>query len=172
MFYNRIRQDEHVTTMLVLTEEALTPHDIERLAGLHAPDPVVAHVVVPSGTDQSTLDQIIDDLARIDFDELGDDVDPVQPGISEQAQRAQVNLNASVQGLIAAGVATTGSLVPDHPVEATAALANEKDVDEIIVITEPHLVSDVLRRDWATRLRHTVQRPVLHFIAGTDHVVS
>ena len=159
-------------TMLVLTEETLTPHDIERLVGLHAPDPVTAHVVVPSGTDQSTLEQIVDDLTRTDFDELADDVDPVQPGEIEKAQRAQRRLTDSVQALVAAGMAATGSLVPQNPVDATAALAAAEDVDEIIVITEPHLITDVLRRDWATKLRHTVKRPVLHFIAGTDQIVS
>ena len=158
--------------MLILTEQALTAHDIERLAGLHAPEPSTAHVVVPSGTDQSTLDQIVDDLTRTDFDELADDVDPVQPGVDEKTRQAQQSLNASVKGLTNAGVKASGSLVPERPVEATAALADEKDVDEIIVITEPHLITDMLRRDWATQLRHRIQRPVLHFIAGTDQVVS
>jgi hypothetical protein len=158
--------------MLVLTEQTLTPHDVERLAELHAPDPVTAHIAVPSGTDQSTLDQIVDDLARIDFDELADDVDPVQPGVDEKTWEAQQALNASVQALQGAGMTTTGSLVPAKPVDATAALAQERDVDEIIVITEPHLITDMLRRDWATKLRHSVGRPVLHFIAGTDQVVN
>lgn len=167
-----MRQTDAVITMLVLTEQTLTPHDIERLAGLHAPEPVTAHVIVPSGTDQSTLDQIVDDLTRTDFDELADDVDPVQPNVIERAQQAQQRLTESVQALSDAGVTATGSLVPQNPVDATAALADERDVDEIIVITEPHLITDVLRRDWATKLRHTVQRPVLHFIAGTDQIVS
>jgi hypothetical protein len=158
--------------MLILTEEALTSHDIRRLAELHAPDPVTAHVVVPSGTDQSTLDQIVDDLARTDLEELADDVDPVQPDVDERTREAQRRLTSSVRELNAAGVEATGSLVPEHPIEATAVLANEQDVDEIIVVTEPHLITDVLRRDWATRLRHTVERPVLHFIAGTDQVIS
>ena len=161
-----------MTTMLVLTEEPLTAHDIKRITELHDTEPVTAYVVIPSGTDQSTLDQIVDDLARIDFDELADDVDPVQPDVDARTREAQRNLVRSVSGLTDAGVTASGSLVPQHPVDATAALANEKNVDEIIVITEPHLITDVLRRDWATRLRHTVQRPVLHFIAGTDQVVS
>jgi len=158
--------------MLILTEEALTSHDIKRIAGLHAPDPVTAYVVIPCGTDQSTLDQIVDDLARTDMQELADDVDPVQPDVDDRTREALQRLSTSVRDLNAAGVTATGSLVPEHPVDATAVLANEEDVDEIIVITEPHLVTDMLRRDWATRLRHTVERPVLHFIAGTDQVIS
>jgi hypothetical protein len=167
-----MRQDEPVITMLVLTEESLTAHDIERIASLHAPDPARAHVVVPTGTDQSTLDQIIDDLARTDLDELSDDVDPIQRSAADEVLQAQRTLDASIQGLTDAGVAATGSLAPKNPVDATAALAVEHDVDEIIVVTEPHLVTDLLRRDWATRIRHSVKLPVLHFIAGTDQVVS
>ncbi len=161
-----------MTSMLILTEEALTQHDVDRVLELHAPDPVQAHVVVPSGTDQSTLDQVVDDLTRTDMAELGRDVDGKQPGPAERAREAQRRLDASVQLLIDAGATATGSLVPDHPVEATAALAQERDVDEVIVITEPHLISDVLRRDWGSQLRRKLDRPLLHFIAGTDEVIS
>ncbi|HVQ87276.1 MAG TPA: indole-3-glycerol phosphate synthase [Actinomycetes bacterium] len=159
-------------TMLVLTEQTLTPHDVSRIAELHAPDPVTAHVIVPTGTDQSTLDQVVDDLTRVDLDELSEDLDPQHMSDADKVRYAQQLVDQSVALLNAAGLTATGSLVPQHPVDATAALANEKDVDEIIVVTEPHLVTDVLRRDWATRLRHSVKRPVLHFIAGTDQIVS
>lgn len=158
--------------MLILTEEALTEHDVNRIVELHAPDPIRAHVVIPSGTDQSTLDRIVDDLARTDMAELGEDVDSVQPDAVERARDAQTRLDASVQLLIDSGVSATGSLVPDHPVAATAALAEERDVDELIVITEPHLITDMLRRDWGSQLRRKVQRPLLHFISGTDEVIN
>ena len=157
--------------MLVLTETALDPHDVQRLATLHEPDEARAHVVVPSGTDQSTLDQIVDDIARTDFEELAEDVDP-QTTDEQEVATAQEALNSSVRALSAAGVTAVGSLVPKSPVNRVAELAVSESVDEIIVITEPHLVTDVLRRDWATRLRHKVHLPVLHFIAGTDQVVS
>lgn len=161
-----------MTSMLILTEEALTQHDVDRIMELHSPEPVQAHVVVPSGTDQSTLDQIVDDLTRVDIAELGRDVDSEHLEPAERARQAQGRLDASVQLLIDAGATATGSLVPDHPVEATAALARERDVDEVIVVTEPHLISDVLRRDWGSQLRRKVDRPLLHFIAGTDEVIN
>lgn len=158
-------------SILVLTETALAPHDVQRLATLHEPEEARAHVVVPSGTDQSTLDQIVDDIARTDLDELADDVDP-QTTDEQEVATAQEALNRSVQALSEAGLTAVGSLVPKAPVNRVAELALSEGVDEIIVITEPHLVTDVLRRDWATKLRHKVHLPVLHFIAGTDQVVS
>jgi len=157
--------------MLVLTEAALAPHDVQRLATLHEGDEVRAHVVIPTGTDQSTLDQIVDDIARTDLDELAEDVDP-QTTDEQEATTAQKALTRSVQALSDAGLTAVGSLVPKSPVHRVVELAVSESVDEIIVITEPHLVTDVLRRDWATRLRHKVHLPVLHFIAGTDQVVS
>lgn len=163
-------------TMLVLSEDTLTPHDVERLSQLHDPDPVRAHVLIPSGTDQSRLDQVVDDLARVDLAEVGDDLEGSDRTPAELVMRARRHLDESVASLAAAGVATDGQLVPDHPVKRAAEIAVELDVDEVIVITEPHLVSDTLRRDWATQLRHALrnlsaERPVLHFITGTDQVM-
>lgn len=163
-------------TMLVLTEDTLTDHDVERLAQLHAPDPVHAHLLVPSGTDQSVLDQLVDDIARVDMDELSQDIEGDGRTPNELVMRAQRHLAASVSALVAAGIEADGELVPDHPVTRTAEIAQALDVDEVVVITEPHLVSDALRRDWATQLRHRLkdakaERPVLHFIAGTDQVM-
>jgi hypothetical protein len=166
-----------VYTMLVLTEDTLTDHDVRRLSELHAPEPVAAVVVVPSGTDQTVLDQVVDDIARVDVDELAEDVEGDQPTAPEELRVARRHLAASVKLLTQAGISTRGELVPDHPVDSVARLASQHDVDEVIVITEPHLVTDALRRDWATQVRHRLkaahhERPVLHFIAGTDRVVS
>ena len=36
----------------------------------------------------------------------------------------------------------------------------------------PHLVTDLLRRDWASKLRHQLSVPVLHVIGGTDEVIN
>jgi hypothetical protein len=165
-----------VYTMLVLTEDTLTEHDVQRLAGLHDPDPVRAHVVMPSGTDQSVLDQLVDDIARVDLDELSDDIEGSDRTPTEVVLRARRHLVQSVTALNDLGVTSDGELVPDHPIDRVAQLAQELDVDEVVVITEPHLVTDALRRDWATQLRHRLRdagadRPVLHFIAGTDQVV-
>ena len=165
-----------VYTMLVLTEDTLSDHDVQRLAQLHAPDPVHAHVVIPSGTDQSVLDQLVDDITRVDLDELADDVEGSDRTPTEVLLRARRHLEASVSALTASGVIADGELVPDHPIDRVAEIAAALDVDEVVVVTEPHLVTDALRRDWATQLRHRLrdagaERPVLHFIAGTDRIV-
>jgi hypothetical protein len=50
--------------------------------------------------------------------------------------------------------------------------ARRDDSDEIIVVTPPHLVTEALHRDWASRLRDELALPVLHVVSGTDRVIS
>jgi deoxyhypusine synthase len=161
-----------VLTILLLTEKALTVHDVQRVAHLHDPDPVRVHVLVPSHDDHSELSETVDDLARTDFREAFHDADA---GKSEAdlTREATTEYSSSVAALLAAGVAEAdGQVITGHPVDAVVKIAGEIDPDEIMVLTEPHLLADFTRRDWATRIRHAVNLPVLHIVLGTDQIVS
>jgi nucleotide-binding universal stress UspA family protein len=161
-----------VLTTLLLTEKALSAHDVQRLAHLHDPDPVRFHVVVPSHDDRSELAEAVDDVSRADFaDALRDEDAGRSP--AEQQSAAQREVGTSVAALRAAGVAEVdGEVVGGNPVDRIVQLARELDADEVVVLTEPHLLADLTRRDWATRLRHALDLPVLHVVLGTDQVVS
>ena len=77
-------------TTVLLTEKALTAHDVERFAHLHDPEPIHVHVVVPAHDDRSELAEVVDDLARADFAEaLHDDHDgeSTPAGLATSAQR-------------------------------------------------------------------------------------
>ena len=50
--------------------------------------------------------------------------------------------------------------------------ATTVSADEIWVITPPHWLEDTFHRDWANKLRDKTETPVLHFVSGTDQVVS
>ncbi len=158
-------------TTVLLTEKALSAHDVERFAHLHDPEPVRIHVVVPAHDDRSELEEVVDDLARADFSEaIHDDHDVTDRGRTLAAER---EVASSVAALQAAGVAAVdGEVTTDNPVDAVVALVASLDADEVVVLTEPHLIADLTRRDWATRLRHAVDKPVLHVVLGTDQVVS
>ncbi|NHC13907.1 phosphoenolpyruvate carboxylase [Motilibacter deserti] len=157
-------------TILVLTEDALTPHDVERVAHLHDPEPVRAHVLVPVDTRRNRLVEALDDVA---LGRLAEAVrEPGAPAPDEARATAQQALEASVAALQAAGVEAAGALTGDDPVDEAAVAASDLGADEVIVVTEPHYVEEAVRRDWASRLREASGRPVLHVIAGTDRVVS
>jgi hypothetical protein len=159
-----------VSRLLVLTENALTEHDVTRIVEWHEGD-LHVHVLVPETSDQSRVDQLVDDVARVDLDELRRDLADHEDD-SEQALEARRALHASLELLAAHDVEATGGLTPRHPVPATASAVSTEDADEVWVVTEPHLVTDLLRRDWASKLRHQVSVPVLHVIGGTDEVIS
>lgn len=126
-----------MVTSVLLTEHALTAHDVVRLAHLHDPEPLRVHLLVP-GTEGKARDA----------------------------------LDASLEALVAEGVQATGDLTPDDPLEAVVALAKQIGADEVLVVTEPHLFEEAVHRDWASRVRAALDRPVLHIVAGTDRVVS
>jgi hypothetical protein len=161
-----------VLTTVLLTEKALTSHDVQRIAHLHDPDPVRVYVVVPGHDDRSEVAEAIDDIARADFSEVLHDHDG-RVSAEQLATEAGRQLASSVQALKAEGLAKVdGEVTAGNPVERVVALVSELDADEVVVLTEPHLLADMTRRDWATRLRHAVALPVLHVVLGTDQVVG
>ncbi len=159
-------------TILLLTEKALTDHDVQRVAHLHDPEPVSVHVLIPDHDDHSEFSEAVDDITRTDFREAFHDEDAGKSP-AELVRTATGELDASIAALKAAGVAEAdGELITGHPVDAAVRIVGQRDADEIIVLTEPHLIADFTRRDWATKLRHEVALPVLHVVSGTDQVVS
>ena len=159
-------------TTILLTEKALSAHDVQRVAHLHDPEPVHVHVVVPAHDDRSELAEAVDDIARTDFADVLHDADK---GRSEQelTSRAGRELAAAIAALLAEGVSRVdGEIASGSPVDRVVAVAAELSADEVVVLTEPHLLADLTRRDWASRLRHALDLPVLHVVQGTDQVVS
>jgi hypothetical protein len=155
---------------VLLVENALTPHDVQRIAALHGSEPLTVHLVVPVDTRHNRLIEAIDDLALGRLREAVTDTGDPPP---ERAQAtARATLEAATTALRQAGVTVEGELVPDDPVESVVALARRVDADEVLVVTEPHLLEETFHRDWASRIRDELALPVLHTVAGTDRVVS
>jgi hypothetical protein len=158
-----------VSRLIVLTENALTEHDVTRIVEWHEGD-LTVHVLVPETSDQSRFDQVVDDIARVDGDELRRDL--VGTDDDDETVASRRALSESLELLASKNISAEGALTPKDPVPATATTVTTVDADELWVITEPHLVSDLLRRDWASKLRHLLSVPVLHVIGGTDEVIN
>lgn len=159
-------------TTVLLIEDALTAHDVERMVGLHGTEPVTFYVVTSADDDLSSFAEAVDDIAKTHWRDAMHEED-ADKSADELFSAAELRLASSVQALRAAGVAgVDGEVVPRNPVDATAETATRLDADEIVVLTQPHVMQGFLRRDWATRLRHAVHLPVLHVIAGTDEVMN
>jgi hypothetical protein len=160
-----------VFTIVVLTENALTSHDVDRLAHLHDPDPVRLQVLVPVGARHNRIVEALDDVA---LGRLGRAVrGSEEEAAPETAEvEARTSLDSSIRDLRLAGIEADGALAADDVVAAVAQAVRDLGADEVIVVTEPHLVEESLHRDWASKIREAVDLPVLHIVAGTDRVVS
>jgi hypothetical protein len=156
-----------VYTILLLAEEALHQHDVTRIASLHDDD-VSVHVLVPAHAEHNRLIEALDEVALGNLRDALDDDTPSP----EQAERDAMHaVNESVALFTAAGVDAKGSITGSNPIPAAIEAVAQYNPDEIIVVTPPHLVTDGLHRDWASRLREEIKLPVLHTISGTDRVV-
>jgi hypothetical protein len=156
-------------TIVLLTEKALTTSDVQRVAHLHDPEQVKVYVVVPVDTKHRRFVEALDDVA---YGNIREAVDPDFAPADKAQAIAQQALDAAIAALTAEGVEVHGELGPDNPVDKVVEVAAQVDADEVMVVTEPHLLEEGLRRDWASRIRDRAKRPVLHFVAGTDRVVS
>jgi len=168
---NGLNVRHSVYTMVVVTEDRLTAHDVGRLATLHGDEPVRVHVVQPVDTEHNRLVEALDDVL------LGRLREAAQAAGDEDTADATLAARAALEGSIAdlhaADIAEAdGQLAGDDPVPAAIDAAERLQADEILVITPPHLLEEALNRDWGSRLRDLCSLPVLHVVSGTDRVVS
>lgn len=157
-------------TILLLAEDSLTEHDVNRVAQLHGDEPVQVHMLIPADTKHNRLVEALDEVALGKLREALEDSGVTPP--EEAEQEAMHAVNASISALGAVGVEARGSVTGDDPVPAALEAARQFEVDEVIVVTPPHLVEEALHRDWASRLKNRLDLPLLHFVAGTDRVVG
>ena len=156
-------------TILLLTEDALLPHDAQRVADLHGDEQIDVHVLIPADAEHNRLIEALDEVALGNLRDAIDDDDAPTP--EEAEQEAMHAVNESLALLKGAGVEAHGSVTGSDPVPAAVEAATHDDADEVIVVTPPHIIEDGLHRDWASRLRDELQLPVLHVVSGTDRLV-
>ena len=156
------------TTMLVV-EKAITQHDLEYVLGLHSDneeeglEPENYVVVVPVGKESGKVLATLDDLALGNIKGAEEDVhvEPLNAAVVE----ARGVLNATVEAFTAAGQQVSGELLVGPPIDGLKQIAAKYGVDEIIVLTVPHLVEEFFHRDLASRLRKATDLPTLRLLA-------
>lgn len=151
-------------SIVLLTEQALTAADAERLVGLYAPDTPRYRVLVPADTGRSLLADVLDHLSLL---ELREALDAVRGHDDDRATAAKA-LDASLTELRTLGVTTDGYVVEGDPVAALQAVLDREPADEVVIVTRPHAVEDTFHTDWASRARERLGVPVLHLYAGSS----
>lgn len=158
--------------VVVLTEEALAPSDAATLSALYASQDrdVTFHVLVPADTEQNVLVSLVDHLSLGELKEALEAVLGREPAPEQARATAAEQLAASVAAFTDAGAAADGAVVADDPLPALRAVVADREVSEIVVVTQPHALEDTFHRDWASRARDELRVPVLHLYAGTSRL--
>lgn len=155
-------------TILLLTEDALTPADAERITGLHADDDVRYRVLVPADTEQNLLVSIVDHLSLGELREALDAALGREDRPEEARRTAAEQLASTLAELRQAGATADGVVVEDDPLPALRTAVGAGGVREVVVVTQPHAVEDTFHTDWASRARDVLEVPVMHLYSGTN----
>jgi cell pole-organizing protein PopZ len=96
---------------------------------------------------------------------------PVMGGVStlpappaEARRLAQINLDAAIKNLTAAGGTVNGTVSDADPMRAVGEAVSSREFDEIIVSTLPPRLSRWLHHDLPARLQHDFHLPVTHLV--------
>lgn len=156
-------------TVVVLTEDALQPSDARQIAEYYGDLDAQFQVLVPADTERNVFVDVIDALGMLDLRRAWEDLTE-EPDVPEARQEAGEALATSLRRFADAGAPADGVIVQDDPLPALMQAVNSYRAIEVVVVTAPKLLSDALRRDWASRARHELGVPVLHLYTGSSIV--
>lgn len=159
--------------VVVLVEEPVTDWDARQITALHTdtPDPTQYHVLIPVEDAASRVESTIGSLAASEvmgtaalyLDEA--DLDRVHEEIREASKRA---LTQSVSAFRDIGQQATGEVTVTDPLDRLVALVKERDADEVIILTRPHVIAELFHVDWTARARRRLNVPCLHLLAQSE----
>lgn len=152
-------------TSVLLIEQQLSAADVKFVTTLHDDETFFVVLMQPRGEENRLL-RSLDDIALGELEQAAHEGE--EPEGEEARQQAVQALEHSVQSLRAAGSESVGQLVGGHPLALLRSVVEETGAEEVIVLTAPHLVEELLHLDWASRARHTVGVPVLKLYAHDD----
>jgi hypothetical protein len=151
-------------TVIVLTEEALKPVDVEKILALHAQEQATYRVLVPADTKRNVLVAVLNSLSLFDMRQALESLTPVDR--EEAVADATTALSVSLGEFASAGAGATGEVTPDDPMPTLQAEVARLHASEVVIVTEPMAIQDTFHTDWASRAREELGLPVLHMYAG------
>jgi len=151
-------------TIIILTEEALKPADVDKIVAMHEDEAPTYRVLVPADTERNLLSTFLNHLSLFEMREA---VDTLRPVDREEARvDADTALSTTLSELARHEATATGEITADDPVPTLVEEVARLDAAEVVIVTEPHAVEDTFHTDWASRAREVLGVPVLHMYAG------
>lgn len=150
----------------LLIERQLNDLDADQIVALHEglEDTVAYHLLLPVQPSAAIL--------TASMGSLGGQIPMTEPGVLEEVQQeivraGQSELDASAALLKARGSEVTALLTEDDPIDALIAMVKDTCSDEVIILTEPHIVKEFLQIDWTSRAQRKLDVPSIHLL---EHV--
>ncbi|TDO58815.1 hypothetical protein EV651_10990 [Kribbella sp. VKM Ac-2571] len=162
--------------VVILVEEELSVADAEQIVQLYAdaPDRVQFHVVIPCEDAKTQVEASLADLAGSDLfgittqrfavradDEVRVAAEEAQRAVDAQATEA---LNRSVGRLRSFDREAEGLITRKHPIDELADYIGRVNGQEVVVLTRPHVIAELLHIDWSAQARRHLGVPVLHLL--------
>jgi hypothetical protein len=162
-----------VYEVVVLVEQPVTDWDARQITALHhdSADPVHYHVLLPVEDAAARVEATMGSLATSEM--MGtptlylDEADFQQ--IDQEAREAgERDLDESVKAFRRAGADADGELTADDPLDRLFAVVRQRGAAEVVILTRPHLVAEMLHIDWTNRARRKLEVPILHLVAQEE----
>lgn len=162
--------------VLVLVEEELSVPDAERLVELYAgtPEPVRFHLILPCEDAEAQVEASLSGIAGSDMfgmtgprygfrppEEIHRAADEAQHAVDAQATAA---LERSVGRLRSFDREADGVITRRHPVDQLVDDILRVHGQEVVVLTRPHVIAELLHVDWSAQARRHLGVPVLHLL--------
>ena len=150
--------------VVILTEEALKPVDVDKIVALHEGEGATYRILVPADTKRNMLSSFLNHLSLLEMREALESLRPVdREGAHVDAETA---LATSLAEFTKRGATVTGEVTADDPMPTLVSEVTRLGAREVVVVTEPHAVEDTFHTDWASKAREQLGLPVLHVYAG------
>lgn len=162
--------------VVVLVEQEVSVPDAERLVELYAsaPEPVKYHLIVPCEDASARVEASLAGLASTELTGIAAERYSLQSDedarkASEQAQhaidaQATAALDRSLDRLRALGREAGGWITHRHPVDDLVDHIKLVNGQEVVVLTRPHVIAELLHVDWSAQARRHLGVPVLHLL--------
>jgi hypothetical protein len=155
--------------VVLLVEQPFTAKDASNLRALHesVEDPVVYHVLLPVEDASARVESAMGSLATGEVLStpavaVGDaDIEGLR---KELLNTCRDGVNTTIKAIEQAGGKAYGDPVTNDPIRALVTKVAEVDAREVIILTQPHVISEFFHTDWTSRARRKLGVPVLHLL--------
>lgn len=149
----------------LLVERQLIALDADQILALHegVDDDVTYHMLLPVDSSPAALSASMTAFGGAQFVPLEEPAAYTRIE-DELRQDGQTELEASAALLTERGQKVTTKLVEYDPIDALVDVVKEHSCEEVIILTEPHVVREFLHLDWTSRARRKLDVPTLHLL--------